>query len=70
MLFYGYLCCMKKHDIASDTPNFCFNNEDDEFLGNPSPRDGSVREEGHTLGDRLFAKDGSHGEQTCLFFFD
>ena len=46
MFFYGYRCCMKKHGIAHDTPNFPFDDED-EFLGcstqgvGPSIRDDS-----------------------------
>ena len=33
MFFYGYQCCMKKHGITNDTPNFPSNDENDEFLG-------------------------------------
>lgn len=27
MFFYGYRYCMKKHDIANDTPSFLFDDE-------------------------------------------
>ena len=37
MFFYGYWYCMKKHDIANDTLNFPFDDEENEFLGGPLP---------------------------------
>ncbi|KAL6350513.1 hypothetical protein AAG906_019160 [Vitis piasezkii] len=58
MFFYGYRCCMKKHDIASDVPNFPFDDEHDEFLGGPTQGDE------HVLGGELSTKDDSYGEQT------
>lgn len=62
--FYGYRCCMKKHDITNDTPNFPFDDDDDEFLGGPIPRDKPMLGDGHAPGDVPFAEDGSHGERT------
>ena len=40
MFFYGYRCCMKKQDIANDTPSFPSDDEEDEFSGSPALRDG------------------------------
>ena len=37
MFFYGYQCCMKKHDIAQDTPSFPSDDED-EVLGSSAHR--------------------------------
>ena len=38
MFLYDYQCCMKKHDIANDTLNFPFDDEDDEYFGQPYHR--------------------------------
>ena len=60
---------MKKHDITNDTPNFPFDDDDDEFLGGPIPRDKPMLGDGHAPGDVPFAEDGSHGERTWLLFY-
>ena len=44
MFFYGYQCCMKKHGITNDTPNFPSNDENDEFLGGFTQWDGPAQE--------------------------
>ena len=49
IFFYGYRCCMKKHDIAHYTPNFPSDDED-EFLGCLAQ------------GDETFVKGDSPGE--------
>ena len=64
MFFYGYRCCMKKHDIANDTLSFPSDDEEDEFFGGPAQGDGSVSGDGHAPRGSLSTKDGSHGEQT------
>lgn len=64
MFFYGYQCCMKKHDIANDAPSFPSNDEEDEFLGSLAPRDRPVLGEGHALKDGPSTKSDSHGERT------
>ena len=33
MSFYGYQCCMKKHGIAHDTPNFPSDDENEALSG-------------------------------------
>ena len=33
MFFYDYRCCMKKHGIAQDTPNFSSDSEDEALRG-------------------------------------
>ena len=55
---------MKKHDITNDTPNFPFDDDDDEFLGGPIPRDKPMLGDGHAPGDVPSVEDGSHGERT------
>ena len=35
MFLYDYQYCMKKHDIANDALNFPFDDEDDEYFGQP-----------------------------------
>lgn len=39
MFFYGYRCCIKKHGIAQDTPNFPSDDED-EAVGDPTRGEG------------------------------
>lgn len=39
MFFYGYRCCIKKHGIAQDTPNFPSDDED-EGVGDPTRGEG------------------------------
>ena len=55
MFFYGYRCCMKKHDIANDTPSFLSDDEQDEFLGGPAPGDMLEPGKEHALGDKPFS---------------
>lgn len=55
MFFYGYRCCMKKHDIANDTPSFLSDDEQDEFLGDPAPGDMLEPGKEHALGDKPFS---------------
>ena len=38
MFLYDYQYCMKKHDIANDALNFPFDDEDDEYFGQPYHR--------------------------------
>ena len=64
MFFYGYQCCMKKHGIANDTPNFPSDDEDDEFLGGPAQGDRPALGDRHALGGRPSTEDDSHGEWT------
>ena len=41
MFFYGYWCCMKKHDVTQDTPSFSSDDED-EVLDDLAQRGGDV----------------------------
>ena len=68
MFFYGYRCCMKKHDIANNTPSFSFDDEDDEFLGGPAQGDEPALGDGHALGGSPSTEDNSRGERTWLLF--
>ena len=36
IFLYSYQSYMKKHDSANDTPNFLFDDDEDEFLGGPA----------------------------------
>ena len=45
MSFYGYQCCIKKHDIAHDTPNF-HSDDEDEALSGPARGRGDVSKAG------------------------
>lgn len=51
MFFYGYQCCMKKHDIANHIPRFPSNDDEDKFLGGPAQ------------GDRHVSRDNSSGKR-------
>ena len=62
MFFYGYWCCMKKHDIANDTHNFPYDDGDDEFLGGLAQGDRPTPGDRHALGGRPSTEDDSHGE--------
>ena len=64
MLFCGYWCCMKKHDIANDTLNFPFDDEDDEFFSGPTLGDGLEPGERRAPRDGPSNEDNSHDEQT------
>ena len=68
MLFCGYWCCMKKHDIANDTLNFPFDDEDDEFFSGPTLGDGLEPRERCAPRDGPSNEDDSHDEQTWFFF--
>nr|CAN68727.1 hypothetical protein VITISV_033603 [Vitis vinifera] len=63
MLFYGYRCYMMKHDIANDTLNFPFDDEDDEFFGGPTLGEGLEPGEQRAPGDGPSNEDGSHDER-------
>ena len=64
MFFYGYRCCMKKHDIANDTPNLPSDDEEDEFLDGLAQGDGPVQGDGHAPEGGLSTENDSCGEQT------
>ncbi|KAJ9707533.1 hypothetical protein PVL29_002529 [Vitis rotundifolia] len=41
MLFFSYCCCMKKHGIIQDTPNYPLDDEG-EVVGGPDQGDGDA----------------------------
>ena len=41
MFFFDYRCCIKKHGITQDTPNYHLNNKD-RAVGSPAQGDGDV----------------------------
>ena len=41
MFFFGYRCCMKKHDITQDIPNY-FSDDEDIAVGGPAQGDGDT----------------------------
>lgn len=49
MIFFGYWCCMKKHGITQDTPNYPLDNEDI-VVGSPVQGDGDIAVVGSTTG--------------------
>lgn len=49
MIFIGYRCCMKKHGITQDTPNYPSDDEDI-VVGSPAQGDGDTVVAGSTGG--------------------
>ncbi|KAJ9703113.1 hypothetical protein PVL29_004753 [Vitis rotundifolia] len=49
MFFYGYRCCMKKHDITQDTPNYPLD-EENEAIGGPTRGKGDASTAGPSCG--------------------
>ena len=41
MFFFGYRCCMKKHGITQDTPNYLLDDEDT-TTGDPTRENGDI----------------------------
>ena len=41
MFFFDYQCCIKKHGITQDTPNYHLNNKDG-AVGSPAQGDGDA----------------------------
>ena len=53
---------MKKHDIANDTPNFLYDDKEDEFLGGLAQGDGIALGGGHTSGGGHAPRGGPFAE--------
>ncbi|KAJ9705511.1 hypothetical protein PVL29_003516 [Vitis rotundifolia] len=49
MFFFSYRCCMKKHGITWDTPNYLLDDEN-EVIGSPTQGDGDTAKAGPSGG--------------------